>query len=401
MKILYHHRTLSQDGQDVHIQEMIAALRRRGHEVILVEPTKPRSSTSSTGGSSSRLRRLLPKRLSEILELAYSVPAYFRLLSAWRRHRPDILYERYNLFLLSGVWLKAQTGIPMLLEVNAPLYEERRTHGGLSWPKLARWTETKAWRRADALLPVTHVLASHLQNAGAPEDRIHVIANGVDAERFPPDIKGNAMRRELNLEKKLVLGFTGFIRPWHGLARVVEVIASLRERSDLHLLVVGDGPGRSEIEERARALGVAERVTIVGTVPRDRVASYVATFDIALQPHVVSYASPLKLFEYMALGRAIVAIDQPNIREVLSHDSDALLFDPRDPTAFPAAIARLCNDPDLRIRLGLEAARTIERRGFRWIDNAAKVEKIARGLIGPRHDQCILPRDPILSGTDR
>lgn len=401
MKILYHHRTLSRDGQDVHIREMIAALRRRGHDVIVVEPTKPANSPPSTERSASRLRRFLPKQLSEPLELAYSIAAYFRLFSAWRRHRPDILYERYNLFLLSGAWLRMQTGIPMLLEVNAPLYEERRTHGGLSWPRLARWTECRAWRQADALLPVTEVLANHLRDARVPSDRIHVIANGVDADRFPPDLRGDARRRELGIEGKLVLGFTGFIRPWHGLAKVVEVIASLRQRSDLHLLLVGDGPGRIEVEERAAALGVADRVTILGTVPRNRVASYIAAFDIALQPHAVNYASPLKLFEYMALGRAIVATDQPNIREVLTHERDALLFDPSDPEAFPRAIIRLCGDPDLRTRLGREAVKTIDLRRFRWIDNAAKVEEIAEHLIGASRDRRLPSSRPILSGTDR
>src|SRR5690606_10742188 len=111
---------------------------------------------------------------------------------------------------------------------------------------------------------------------------------------------------------------------------------------DLHFLVVGEGPAREDIARRARERGVADRVTFTGLVPRDDIANVVAAFDIALQPDVVPYASPLKLFEYMILGCAIVAPDTPNIREVLTDGDGAALFDTADPAAFRGAIDRLC-----------------------------------------------------------
>ncbi len=381
MKILYHHRTLSKDGQDVHIREMIAALIARGHEVILVAPVTSRDGQDAASDGASRLRQILPRAVAELLELGYSIPAYLRLLKAWRKHRPDILYERCNLFLLSGSWLKAHTGIPMLLEVNAPLYEERRLHGGLAWPALARWTERHVWRRSDAILPVTAVLTKHLTAAGIPDRRIHVIANGVDTQRFSASSRGESVRRELGLEGKLILGFTGFIRPWHGLVRVVEAMAQLPDHPALHLLVIGDGPGRAAIEERARALGMTDRVTMRGVVDRGKIAAYIAAFDIALQPHAVAYASPLKLFEYMALGRAIIAPDQLNIREVLHHERDALLFDRADAGSFSSAITRLCIDSALRTKLGEGAKRTLAQGRYSWAENAVRVEAIARTLL--------------------
>jgi glycosyltransferase involved in cell wall biosynthesis len=383
MKILYHHRTLSRDGQEVHIQEMIAALARRGHEVILVAPAPPRA-RGSDAPDTSRLRQWLPRPIAELLELAYSVPAYLRLRRAWRRHRPDILYERYNLLLLSGVWLRAHSKIPMLLEVNAPICDERKLHGGLSWPGLARWVERHVWQRSDMLLPVTAVLADSLTAADVPWRRIQVIANGVDRRRFQVSPAADHLRSDLGLAGKLVLGFTGFIRPWHGLPRVVEAVAALADRPDLHLLVVGDGPGRGDVEERARQLRVADQVTITGVVARDRVSDHISLFDIALQPHVVAYASPLKLFEYMALGCAIIAPDQPNIREVLRHERDALLFSPLATHGMMAVIKRLCDDPGLRRQLGAGALRTLESGGFSWDHNAAKIETIAHKLLAQR-----------------
>ncbi|MBI5163256.1 MAG: glycosyltransferase, partial [Magnetospirillum sp.] len=101
MKILYHHRTVSKDGQDVHIEELIAAFRRRGHEVVVVAPPSRRAAPFGGGGGGvARLRRLLPPAVAELLELAYSLPAFLRLVRAWLRHRPDLVYERYNLVFL-------------------------------------------------------------------------------------------------------------------------------------------------------------------------------------------------------------------------------------------------------------------------------------------------------------
>jgi glycosyltransferase involved in cell wall biosynthesis len=124
-------------------------------------------------------------------------------------------------------------------------------------------------------------------------------------------------------------------------------------------------------------------LTCLGLVDRDRIAGHVAAFDIALQPQVVAYASPLKLFEYMALGRAIVAPDQANIREVLTDGENALLFRPGDPAHFAAQIVRLCADQALRRRLGDAASATIDTRGYTWDDNARRVAALVtqtRGL---------------------
>ncbi len=122
MRILYHHRVASKDGQMVHIEEIVRALRELGHEVAVIgPPATERVSFGADAGTVAALKRSLPAAVYEWLELAYSALAFFRLWRAYRRLRPDVLYERYNLFMLAGAWLKLLTGLPMLLEVNAPL----------------------------------------------------------------------------------------------------------------------------------------------------------------------------------------------------------------------------------------------------------------------------------------
>lgn len=381
MKVLFHHRTVSKDGQDVHIQEMIAAMRRLGHEVVVVAPEPAGDSPfGHDGGMVARLKSMLPKAVYELLELSYSLHAYRRLEEAYERYRPDVLYERYNLFHLPGLWLKQSTGIPWLLEVNAPLAHERAAHGGLALARLARWAEGKVWSGADMVLPVTEVLAGHLRRAGVPDSRIRVIPNGIDRARFPAGLDAMPLRRRLGLDGKIVLGFIGFIREWHGLPHVIDAMAAMENRDRLHLLVIGDGPGRAPLEAHARAKGMEGQLTLMGLVGRDEVPAHVAAFDIALQPKVVDYASPLKLFEYMALGRAIVAPAQPNIAEVLTDGENALLFPPDDPAGLAAALARLCGDEALRLRLGRAASDTIDRRGFTWDANARRVIAMADGI---------------------
>lgn len=377
MKILYHHRTQSKDGQAVHIEELIHALREEGCEVIVVEP---RSHREAKFGGTSRwidaLKRTLPKALYEALELAYSVVAYRKLLAAVRRHRPDALYERSNLFLLAGAWLRRRTGVPYLLEVNAPLYEERRRHGGLALERIARWTERHAWRCADAVLPVSRALANIVAAAGVPGERLHVIPNGINTARFAELPARDPAKASLGLSGKLVLGFAGFVRPWHGLDAVLDLLAG-PNGAGRHLLVVGDGPARREIEMRAAELGIAERVTITGVVDRGQIPGMLAAFDIALQPAATSYASPLKLFEYMACGCAIVAPAQPNVRELLNDGDNALLFPPGDQAAMARAVDRLACDTALRERLGAAARAMLGERRLTWRENARRVIALA------------------------
>jgi glycosyltransferase involved in cell wall biosynthesis len=382
MRILYHHRTASKDGQAVHIEELIHALRSQGHEVRIVAPAAP--SGPSMGGEVGWVRRLrsaLPKAVYELLELGYSMLAYWRLARVSREFQPDVVYERYNLFLLAGVMLRMRRRIPLLLEVNAPIAQERqRFGGGLGLPWLARWAEGVAWRGADFVLPVTRVLAGHVEARGVPSERIVVIPNGINTAHFASAPEPHAAKARLGWSDELVLGFTGFVRDWHGVDRVLRWLAHPGTPSRSVLLVVGDGPERGNLERLARELGIEGRVRFTGVVPRDDVPALVAAFDVALQPAVVPYASPLKLFEYLALGKAIVAPRQPNIEEVLRDGDNALLFDPHDKESLASALTRLCQDTDLRRALAARARATIGALDLTWNGNAQRVAGLARSL---------------------
>lgn len=382
MKILYHHRTKSRDGQYVHIHELQEAFRRGRHELREVAPAPDES--VDFGGEArglARIAALAPAALYELMELGYNAVSYYRLREALLGWTPDFLYERYALGNFAGVLAARRFGVPLLLEVNAPLAEERRRFGGLTFPGLARRLERAILRAADRVLVVTGVLKEMLVADGADPRRIVVVPNGVDLAQFRDVAGPDEAKARLGLDGKIVLGFTGFCRDWHGLDRVVELLAAgAGPLAKAHFLIVGDGPACPDLLALAADRGVRDRVTVTGVVPRERIAEHVAAFDVALQPAVTSYASPLKLFEYMALGKAILAPDVPNIREVVADGESAALFAPDDDGAFGAALRRLAEDAPLRARLGAGARELIESRPFTWDHNAARIERIAGEL---------------------
>lgn len=383
MRILFHHRIRSKDGQFVHLEELTRALARQGHEVLIVGPQAvTEGEFGANAGMVDVLKRLLPAALYELLELTYAVPAYLRLAAAIRRFRPDVIYERYQLYFPTGIWAKRRHQLPLILEVNAPLFEERAKFSTIALPRLAAWSERFVWTAADHVLPVTEVLADKVRAVGVPDARISVIPNGIDFERFRDLPAVEEAKAAAGLAGRTVLGFIGFIRDWHGLDRVVRYIA---ERADpaLHLLMIGDGPERESLLALAKQLGVAAQVTATGIVPREQVGRWLRAFDVALQPDVTEYASPLKLFEYLYVGLAVLAPDTRNIREVLRDGENAVLFNPTARGDFQDALDRLVRDPQLRTRLAVAAHRTIVEHDMTWDGNARRVVALA-GACGAR-----------------
>lgn len=380
LKILYHHRVAAQDGQSVHIKELTSAFKELGHELIFVGPSLRPKEFGEESALLALVRKLLPQFMQELLELLYGYRAFSKLLSAYKKHNPDVLYERHNLFLPAGAKLKAKTGIPYLLEVNAPLAEERAAYSGLKLQSFAAKMEASTWRAADMTFPVSDVLADKLRKAGVKNTAITVMHNGINHCDYE-QVDKKKIRSHYGLEGRIVLGFTGFLREWHRLDHVISMIANFPAETSPHLLVVGEGPAIETCQELADELGVSERVHFAGFRKREEIAEYLAAMDIALQPAVTEYASPLKIFEYMESALAIIAPNQPNIREILTHEQNALLFDPQDFAAAEDQILQLVTDTKLRNQLGKNAKSRIKNQRYTWLGNAERICSITETLL--------------------
>ncbi len=376
MKILYNHRVASKDGQYVHIEEINKAIKSLGHDIVMVAPKlSDEASFGSDSGLVSKLKQRLPKAVYEVLEFLYSFVAFFKVIYTILKTKPDVMYERYNLFFLGGIWAAKLCNIPLLLEVNSPLFEERDEYGGIALKRFARWTEYYAWRNADTVLPVTQVLANYIKKAGVPDSKIEVIPNGVELSRFNPALFNE---RKPELEGKCVVGFVGFCREWHHLDKVMRSLAS-QQRDDIIFLLVGDGPVLEELKQLAIELEFDKQFISTGLVKRENLPYWLSQIDIALQPAVTPWASPLKMIEYLAMGKAILADDSPNIKELLTHNQDSLLFPSGDINAMTESLIQMVDNPVLVQTLSANAKALISDKGLEWRNNAQRIITLFEG----------------------
>lgn len=385
MRILYHHRVASRDGQFTHIEEMVRALRALGHQVEVVGPDVHQSDSGQGGspGWVGWLKRCLPGALYELAEAGYSLVAYRRLMRSMRRFKPDVVYERYALYQPAGVWACRRSKTPLMLEVNAPDALQRRKYDQLKLGWLADRFERYTLRGADRVFPVTQVLGDMLVGMGVQADRLRTIPNGINPNDFASLPSTEQAKARHGLAGRTVIGFIGFVREWDQLDRIVAWIARRPADDSASLMVVGDGPVRAALQAQAAALGIAHKVVFTGVVARSAVPAAAMAFDVALQTALVPYASPLCLFEYMAMGKAILAPDQPNHHEVLVKGVDCLMYDPADPNGIEAQLDVLLADPALRQRLGEAASLALHARGYHWASNARRALAAADELLAP------------------
>jgi glycosyltransferase involved in cell wall biosynthesis len=303
-----------------------------------------------------------------------------------KRAPVDFIYQRYGRFTWAGVEASLQTGAPLFLEYNGS-----EVWIGKHWdmsgmiPLLERF-ERLNLAAAARIFVVSEVERQNLLRANIPDEKIIVNPNGVDTETFQPGVGGDAARRELGIaEDETVAGFVGTFGPWHGVLTLAKAIAAMPSDAAVRFLLIGAGRFRDEVEQIIRDAGKEQQVVFAGHVDHKRVPALLDACDILLSPHVPLedgsdfFGSPTKLFEYMAMGKGIVASRLGQIGEVLTDKETALLVEPGNVSELTNAILRLANSPDLRASLGAAARRAAVER-HTWKQNAQRVVDAYRGL---------------------
>ena len=412
MKILYLCAdlgipVLGRKGASVHVRELVAALGRAGHQVVLAAPTLNKSPWEPPARLDSPLWHITPgpaavaavaalKEFNARLGVENSLPGELRRILLNREletelkrrleaEPPDFIYERASLYSIAGVSLAREFQVPLLLELNAPLALEQEAYRATAIEPLAAQTERWVLSRADAVLVVSSELREHAAAAGVKPERIHLLPNAVSPALFYPAPADAALRARWKLDGGPVIGFVGGLRPWHG----VEVLPELLERilpahPGVRLVVAGDGPLRGDLERSLEQRGLRARAVITGLLPHEEIPALIRQFDIAVAPYPrpghAFYFSPLKLFEYMACGIAVVAPELGQISELVRHGGTGWLYPPGDLKALAGACVQLLADATLRRNLGQAAAKFIHN-GFTWDQNAARVVQLACALI--------------------
>lgn len=295
------------------------------------------------------------------------------------RARPHVIYQRYSRFSLAGVEASLRTGLPLFLEYNGS-----EVWVGRHWDKVGMLGLLERFERvnlaaAARIFVVSEVEQRNLLRAGINAEKIVVNPNGVDPEHFRPRIGGDRVRQELGIaDDETLVGFVGSFGPWHGVLALAEAIKLMPPRARVRFLLVGSGTLRDEVEKILREANALTRVIFTGSVSHERVPQLLDACDVLASPHVPLadgspfFGSPTKLFEYMAMGRGIVASRLGQIGEVLAHEETALLVEPGDARELCEAIVRLMNSRDLRERLGASARDAAIAR-HTWQHNAGRV----------------------------
>lgn len=363
-------------GCSVHVQEVVRAFRRTGARVELF-------AARLGGDPPADLRAVrvhsLPAPVGDDLSAREraALAANDDLRAALDAVGPfDLVYERHALWSFAGMEYARDTGTPGLLEVNAPLVEEQAAHRRLVDRAAAERVAGRTFASAGALVAVSRPVADYLDRFPAARGRVRVVPNGVDPDRFPPDLVPSRPTDP----GTFTVGFVGTLKPWHGLRVLVEAFGFVH-RSDpaTRLLIVGDGPERAALEADLAARGLSGATVLVGAVAPDDVPGLLASMDAAVAPYPARpdfYFSPLKLYEYLAAGRAVVASRVGQVTEVIDHGANGLLAPPGDAAALAAALERLKDDPGLRARLGWLGRMTV-RDGHTWDAVARRLLEIA------------------------
>jgi glycosyltransferase involved in cell wall biosynthesis len=378
------------NGSAAHLRAVVSAFAALGHdvEVLLADPSgsevlpvavheipRPRfadglsafvrrsgTDAAEAAGTTALLRAL--RRLWDNVALEQALSEH---LGRWR---PDLVYERLSPFAVAGAATARRLGCPHVLEVNAPLAQEGARHRGQALPEAALLLERAAFAATTRIVAVSSELRDHLIADGADPRKITVVPNGADVDTFAPE--GPVLPPALDAAC-FVVGFVGSLKAWHGIHVLASAFRLLASDPDMHLLVVGDGPMAGELERLDSAL--PGRVTRIGMASPCDVPAYLRRMHVAVAPYPpldCFYFSPLKVLEYMASGRAIVASRIGQLQQLIRDGETGLLVEPGNAVALAAALRRLRDDAELRIRLAGNARSEVERH-HTWRLRAAAI----------------------------
>ncbi len=385
MKILFYspHPTLYFDaptGYGSHMRGMVNGFREEGLTVeILVLGHKPQSRDSNAPSTSLKnlLKKVLPKILwrtmKEIQQIRFDKRAAQELQQAILKFNPAIVYERSAWMSNGSVEVLKPFKIKHIVEINAPFEEEVKEFEKA--PSIIAFVGKKKLKHllqsASLVAPITSSLKTHLVNRyQINADKCVVVPNAIEPQEIQiNELRVEAIKKQFNLSEVTVLGFVGSIFPYHGVDRLIRGVSKLNY-NNISILIVGDGYLIPELEKLAKDLALSSRVHFTGSVPKEDIYNYISAMDILTLPNTEWYCSPVKLFEYGAFGKTILAVNEAGVSDVMSRE-EGVLFENND-TAFQEALLTSITDvEELQIKAGRFQEKILSNHT--WKANAYKI----------------------------
>jgi len=348
MRILYYsaHPYLNLSalsGPGTHMRKVIGAFREQEHEVVTCilggeHLYGTLGITLTNSGLKYKFKSIIPalawQSLKDIQFIRHDKKAERILEEQIRIYKPDLIYERGFYMMCSGVNASKKAGIPHILEMNAPYPEEKIELEGKSLLlKISKSREKIQVESTSMMVVVSSALRDYYEKKyPSIKGKILITPNAIDPTDFQK-AKFNTEAAKMKLELKptnQVIGFVGSIFPYHGVDRLLEAFAEICEEKNLNdarLLIVGDGEILQQLKDRSKTLGIAQKVIFTGNVPSHEVQQYIAAMDITVLANSKWYCSPIKIFEYGAMGKAVISINTIAVRDVMQNDKTGLLID--------------------------------------------------------------------------
>ncbi len=381
MKVVYFYMSSGQEGSRIHIDSFMQAFAALGETVIdggvrIAPFLEDKSTWTITRKVQARLQWLW-----------WNISALLRFVWLTLRHRPDVLIVRFmqdhRLFL---PLLILPAFLPVVLEVNTLRSNENPQHA----TPLIRFLDRLTLRRAGRIFVVSRLLRDQIvRSLGMAPEKVAVVENGVDVERFTDALSTDQAKQQLGLQAKFVVGFIGSFKPWHGLQNLLHLAKAIAGNPDnVMFLIVGDGEERKGFEAFVEAEGLSGLVRFSGHVPHAHVPAYLAAMDVTMAPYSTDtfaagggfHGSPLKIFEYMAAAKAIIAAPVGQLTELIVDGESGCLIPSEDIAALKAAVYRLRTEASYRHALGTNARKRVEEH-YTWRANAEKIRQLCQAVM--------------------
>lgn len=323
----------------------------------------------------SRLLRNFP----EILTLPYNEKSLRHILKLIDLFEPDFFYLHHHDFHYGGSKLKDVTGLPFILHFDSIEYWVKKNWGKLYFGNLLKWCEQIEVFQADAIITISEVLKKQAcEFYNIPPKKVFAVPNGVDVEKFNPNIDGSEIRKKYCLEGKYVVGYSGTFNAYHGvdlIARAAKKILDAIPNSTL--IFIGDGALREKVEDILKEDGVRDKVVITGLVPFDEVPKHLAACDVMVSPIIHNhkdefFGTPIKHYEYKAMGKPIIASNIGTLKEVFEHKKNSFVIESDSVDAIVYAVEQLYKNPELSKTIADNARFDAEKK-HSWKVNAKTI----------------------------
>jgi glycosyltransferase involved in cell wall biosynthesis len=375
--VIYVHRTQGIGVERVHIKGIVNAFEKKNINVSIVANLPDMSNSNHNISLSIRLISLVSSKLPEVVfeigEIFYNILLYLKIRKIVKIQEVDFIYERYAFFNFSTMLISKMYKIPYFVEVNYlsdTLLVRKRTKL-LQW--LQRIVERRVLNNAAGLFVITKYVRDGCLKMKIDPKKVIITPNAIDQSSIKIAKEKVSLKKQLNIEKELIIGFVGGFYEWHGLDFLVEVGEKLLHKNqNLRFLLVGDGPLKEKIQLMVDELGITDKFIFPGKINHENLWSYLNLFDIAVIPKTNEYGSPVKLFEYMAIGSAVIAPSVGPVKEIITDNENGVLFQSEDKDDFIEKMLYMINDTKKRQIIGAKAKEYVYKN-HTWKNNSDKI----------------------------